>query len=177
VHTARELGFWGRGPVLASSRYPSNPRARRDLVVDLWSFGAQTRGATLVVPMGEEERELAVFVADALNPPDVGPESDDETPRVLAGATLYRGPEQGPELRRAARLADRVVVVVKAGAHSAAAIAAVLGRVGRTRGVGYILLGVGEDLAKLPDRAGDVGRFFQGGGPEAPVGPFEVSHA
>ena len=58
----------------------------------------------------------------------------------------------------------------------AADLACVLERVGRKGGVGYVLLNVGSDLAKLPDRAGDVGRFWRRSGPE--VGPsVEVSHA
>jgi hypothetical protein len=68
-------------------------------------------------------------------------------------------------------------VVVTAGAHSAAALASMYDRVGRTDGVGYVLLGVGHDLAMLPDRAGDVGRFWRRGAPEIAAPPYEVSHA
>jgi uncharacterized protein involved in exopolysaccharide biosynthesis len=174
VHTARELAFWGKGPVIASSRYPLDPGAKRDLTVDLWAYGVQTRGKTLVVPMSAAERDLSNMVAAALNPPEVSM-SDDPVVRSEAVVSVWDGADAGPELRRAARLADRVVVVVTAGKHSAPEMTSVHDRVGRTGGVGYILLGVGEELSKLPDRAGDVGGFIHGGAPEL-AAAYEVSH-
>jgi uncharacterized protein involved in exopolysaccharide biosynthesis len=177
VHTARELAWWGRGPVVASTTWPSEARAVRDLTVDLWAFAVQTHGTTLVVPMSAGERDMAEKVAAALNPPELL-EDGQHGDAALARATVWDGDDHGPELRRVARLADRVLVVVSAGAHSATEVDSVLERVGRKGGVGYVLLNVGSDLAKLPDRAGDVGRFWRRSGPEVGTPGYEVmSHA
>jgi uncharacterized protein involved in exopolysaccharide biosynthesis len=176
VHTARELAWWGKGPVVASTTWPANPRAARDLTVDLWAFAVQTHGTTLVVPMSVGERDMADKVAACLNPPEL--HEDEQMPDIQAArAMVWEGEEHGPELRRAARLADRVLVVVSAGAHSATDADCVLERLGRKGGVGYVLLNVGSDLAKLPDRAGDVGRFWRRSGPEVGTPAYEVSHA
>jgi len=176
VHTARELAWWGKGPVVASTTWPSNARAARDLTVDLWAFAVQTNGTTLVVPMSAGERDMAERVTACLNPPEL--HDDTQPPNTQAArAIIWEGEGQGPELRRAARLADRVLVVVSAGAHSATDIDCVLERVGRKGGVGYVLLNVGSDLANLPDRAGDVGRFWRKSGPEVGTPAYEVSHA
>lgn len=176
VHTARELAWWGRGPVVASSTWPAEPRGVRDLTVDLWAFAVQTHGTTLVVPMSAAERSMADRVAACLNPPEIVEEGQ-EPEAQAARAMVWEGEEHGPELRRVARLADRVLVVATAGAHSATDVAGVLDRLGRKGGVGYVLLGVGADLANLPDRAGDVGRFWKRSAPEVGTPAYEVSHA
>lgn len=176
VHTARELAWWGKGPVVASTTWPENPRAAKDLTVDLWAFAVQTHGTTLVVPMSAAERDMADRVATCLNPPELHIEGQ-EPDAQAARAIVWEGEDYGPELRRVARLADRVLVVVSAGAHSATDVAGVLERVGRKGGVGYVLLNVGSDLANLPDRAGDVSRFWNRGGPEVGTPGYEVSHA
>lgn len=176
VHTARELAWWGKGPVVASTMWPENPRNIRDLTVDLWAFAVQTHGTTLVVPMSAGERDMADKVAAFLNPPELLDEG--QVPDAQAArAFIWEGEDHGPELRRAARLADRVLVVVSAGAHSATEVDGILERVGRKGGVGYVLLNVGSDLAKLPDLAGDVGRFWRRGAPEVQRPGYEVSHA
>lgn len=71
----------------------------------------------------------------------------------------WEGPEQGPALRRAARLADRVCVLVPAGM-SALTLRQVPARLGRDEGIGYVLVDVAEEHASLEDRVGPVPAFW-----------------
>lgn len=73
---------------------------------------------------------------------------------------IWEGDLNGPALRRAARLADRVCVVVKAGDTSALELKKVKTRLGRDKGIGYILVNVDEPYASLPDRVGPVEIFW-----------------
>jgi hypothetical protein len=74
----------------------------------------------------------------------------------------WEGPYEGQALRRAARLADRVVVLVRSGAISALQLNGIQNRLGRQQGVGYIVVGLPEELLTLPDRVGDVAAFWRG---------------
>jgi uncharacterized protein involved in exopolysaccharide biosynthesis len=74
----------------------------------------------------------------------------------------WDGPNDGQALRRAARLADRLVVVVRSGAMSALQLNAIKKRLGRQHGVGYIVVALPYELRALPDRAGDVEAFWRG---------------
>lgn len=73
----------------------------------------------------------------------------------------WDGPYEGQALRRAARLADRVVVLVRSSSISGLQLNAIGNRIGRTRGVGYIVIGLPEELRALPDRVGDVEGFWK----------------
>jgi uncharacterized protein involved in exopolysaccharide biosynthesis len=73
----------------------------------------------------------------------------------------WDGPFEGQALRRAARLADRVVILVRSGAMSALRLNGIQHRIGRERGVGYIVVGLPDELRALPDRAGDVAGFWR----------------
>jgi len=73
----------------------------------------------------------------------------------------WDGPFEGQALRRAARLADRVIVLVQSGAVSALKLNGIQDRIGRRQGIGYILVGLPEELRTLPDRAGDVTAFWR----------------
>ncbi len=73
----------------------------------------------------------------------------------------WDGPFEGQALRRAARLADRVVVLISSGAMSAPRLNGIQDRLGRQQGIGYILVGLSEELRSLPDRAGEVTAFWR----------------
>ncbi|MFZ1862641.1 MAG: hypothetical protein WAU39_00345 [Polyangiales bacterium] len=73
----------------------------------------------------------------------------------------WEGPDDGQALRRAARLADRVIVLVRSGAVSAFHLHAIANRLGRAKGVGYVLIGLPEELRALPDRVGNVAAFWK----------------
>ncbi len=74
----------------------------------------------------------------------------------------WEGPFEGQALRRAARLATRVVVLVPSGEMSALELNRIEGRLGRKQGIGYIVVGLPEALRTLPDRVGDVAAFWRG---------------
>ena len=72
----------------------------------------------------------------------------------------WDGPLQGPQLRRAARLADRVCVVVSAGQSSSIEVAKTGSRLGRQNGIGYLLVNLDAPYADLLDRIGRVDEFW-----------------
>ena len=74
----------------------------------------------------------------------------------------WEGAFEGQALRRAARLATRVVVLVPSGEMSVPRLNGIQGRLGRQHGIGYIVVGVPEELLTLPDRVGDVAGFWRG---------------
>jgi uncharacterized protein involved in exopolysaccharide biosynthesis len=72
----------------------------------------------------------------------------------------WEGALEGQALRRAARLADRVIILVHSGALSALQLNRTQHRLGREGGVGYIVIGLPHTLDSLADRAGDVAEFW-----------------
>jgi hypothetical protein len=81
---------------------------------------------------------------------------------AVSGVVLaWNGPLSGPLLRRAARLAHRVMVVVSSGM-SVVDLARVHTRLGREKGVGYVLVNVSDAYVDLHDRVGSVGEFWEG---------------
>ena len=205
VRAASELGFWGGGPVVGSTKWPREPRGLAELIHELDDYAPDASGRTLVVGATDAEMGLASEIASRLSEdwkpgtlvdldsysehmrrqleaagqlgtgtPGMAPDSSTalahRTATSLATVDLdsgdglvaeaWEGPSSGPSLRRAARLADRVLIVVTSGTMSAAEIAQIRTRLGRETGIGYVLVGVGEDLAQLPDRAGVVEEFW-----------------
>jgi uncharacterized protein involved in exopolysaccharide biosynthesis len=79
---------------------------------------------------------------------------------VTGVALAWNGPLSGPVLRRAARLAHRVIVVVSSGL-SVIDLARVQTRLGRHAGVGYVLVNVGDAYVDLEDRVGPVETFWE----------------
>jgi hypothetical protein len=69
---------------------------------------------------------------------------------------------EGQSIRRAARLADRVIVLIRSGAVSMLELNGIQRRFGRDQGVGFIVIGLPEELLTLPDRMGDVAAFWRG---------------
>ena len=80
---------------------------------------------------------------------------------TTAVALAWNGPLSGPLLRRAARLAHRVVVVVSAGTNGIE-LTRIQRRLGRKKGVGYVLVNVGDAYVDLDDRVGAVEEFWDG---------------
>lgn len=79
-------------------------------------------------------------------------------------AQAWDGPAHGPALRRAARLADRVLVVVASGAMSATELTQLRTRLGREAGIGLLLVGLDPAFERLPDRVGEVDAFWLSAG-------------
>ena len=106
--------------------------------------------------LGNEEEELR-----RLRPSDPPARSATPGPGSVTGVALaWNGPLSGPVLRRAARLAHRVMVVVSSGV-SVIELARIQTRLGRTKGVGYVLVNVGDAYVDLQDRVGPVEEFWQ----------------
>lgn len=84
-----------------------------------------------------------------------------ETVSVMV-AQAWDGPTEGPSLRRASRLAERVLVVVAAGTLSAPELIQLHTRLGRSQGIGLLLVGLNPAFLKLPDRVGQVDVFWSG---------------
>ncbi len=80
---------------------------------------------------------------------------------VTGVALAWNGPLSGPLLRRASRLAHRVMVVVSSGM-SVIDLARVQTRLGREKGVGYVLVNVSDAYVDLDDRVGPVEEFWEG---------------
>ena len=104
--------------------------------------------------LGDDEDEITgLRRTDPPLPPAFG---------AVAGVALaWNGPLSGPLLRRAARLAHRVMVVVSSGM-SVVDLARVHTRLGREKGVGYVLVNVSDAYVDLHDRVGSVEEFWEG---------------
>ena len=228
VRTAKELAFWGRGPVIGSSTWPRDPQAIDELIADMDDFIPDASGQMLAIGANENFNELAATFAARLNsdwydttligaplfeeddPRLSLPPGDDDLPgagsmpspkdtvrnlpphMVEKAAALalapkggidkahhahahhlldtespmqmrveaWEGRDHGPALRRAARLADRVCVIVPAGQLSFLEVQQITTRLGRRNGVGFILADVAPPYASLIDRVGPVDRFW-----------------
>jgi hypothetical protein len=117
--------------------------------------------------LGNEEDQTAPVRRSAPPGPRagaVGAGSADVTGVALA----WNGPLSGPVLRRAARLAHRVIVVVSSGL-SAIELARVQTRLGREKGVGYVLVNLGDAYVDLQDRVGAVEAFWDRAGDAEPA--------
>lgn len=80
--------------------------------------------------------------------------------QVTGVAIAWNGPLSGPVLRRAARLAHRVLVVVSSGL-SVIDLTRAPRRLGRDKGIGYVLVNLGDEYVDLEDRVGPVEAFWQ----------------
>lgn len=80
---------------------------------------------------------------------------------AMGVALAWNGPLSGPVIRRAARLAHRVLVVVSSGM-SAVELTRLHTRLGRTKGVGYVLVNLDDTYVDLHDRVGLVEEFWEG---------------
>ena len=212
LQTPAEVAFWGKGPVLAATTWPTDPLGLDELVAGLDDFAPRAKGSLLIIGGTASESELASDLARRMNndwflidegavasgsaepsaadrgplqtPPPSGPYPINRTsnqsvalarrpspnvqPIRLAPAAerlkleAWDGPFEGQALRRAARLASRVVVLVPSGAISALRLNGIQDRIGRQDGIGYVVVGLAEELRSLPDRAGDVIAFWRG---------------
>jgi uncharacterized protein involved in exopolysaccharide biosynthesis len=159
---AREVAEWlrddwtdtrllvdGGGPVVAPSAHAQ---------------GMQETGHALAAPAVATSH--LVIVSDPT--PPHGPDGRALPPAVDAPGAMggrlqvrpWLGPAHGQGLRRAARLADRVLVAVPAGEATAAELLATRTRLGRSHGVAFVLLNLPTELARLADRVGPVDAFW-----------------
>jgi hypothetical protein len=214
VLSAAEVAYWGRGPVVGTTRWPRQEKDLDALVAELDDYMPETAGQTLVVAASDKEKkrvaELAcrlsegwgssivdggdledderqVYVQqvdEAPDPEDDGGDGKGEPkksypvyaivpsePKSISGydatfAEAFRvkgwmGEDKGPSLRRASRLSDRVLVVVTSGEMTAIELQKIATRLGRDKGVGFVVIGADDDIADLKDRVGDVESFWK----------------
>jgi len=110
--------------------------------------------------LGDDDDESAKIRRSAAP----GPMTAAPEPGGVTGVALaWNGPLSGPVLRRAARLAHRVMVVVSSGM-SVIDLARIQTRLGREKGVGYVLVNVGDAYVDLQDRVGPVEEFWESSG-------------
>jgi hypothetical protein len=162
---AEELAYWLGGGSLGGRRRPgeqvSNARVEPPMANAAAAGGGVAVGEVQVAP---QPRPASTALATVV-------ESEAMVPfQRGGGAALSLHPEgthawlgatEGPALRRAARMADRVIVLLTSGAEVFTAVAGLRTRLGRDSGVGVVLLGLTPDLLKLPDRVGDVDSFWR----------------
>jgi uncharacterized protein involved in exopolysaccharide biosynthesis len=186
VRTPKEAAFWSGVPVVGASTWPRDPDMLPALMHDLDDFAPHAAGVTLIVGLSLSEAHLARKVAE-WDPRRISQGFDDPTHLLMAGAggrslllpgsgeggssgdepppqrqiLTLNGPVPAQALRRAARLADRVLVVVSSGRHSVTQLMKIRGRLGRDKGIGVLLVGLDKDFAMVRDRVGDVGQFWQ----------------
>lgn len=119
-------------------------------------------------PVVEPPKEASVHVASEMGASSA-PTGERGFPLMRRGggadqltvAQAWDGPPHGPSLRRAARLADRVLVVLASGTLSVAEVAQLRSRLGRESGIGLLLVGLNPELVQLPDRVGEVEQFWR----------------
>ncbi len=120
--------------------------------------------AMLALPSGDEMGggPTAVMPAmpHAIMPMVAGGHHLDVQPPMQMTVEAWEGAGKGPALRRAARLADRVLVLVPAGKTSFFELKEIKTRLGRERGVGFVLVDVSPSYSGLLDRVGPVDQFW-----------------
>ncbi len=67
LETPAEVAFWGKGPVLASTPWPSDPDGLADLVAGLDDYVPHAKGSFLVVGSSSDESRLARVFVDRIN--------------------------------------------------------------------------------------------------------------
>jgi uncharacterized protein involved in exopolysaccharide biosynthesis len=187
VRTPQEAAFWSGVPVVGASTWPRDPDMLSSLMHDLDDYAPHCEGVTLIVGASLDEAHLARRVAEWDGHRMV--KSIDDPQRLLAagsGGSQYplarpsgrapadtestapsnmqiltlTGPVPAQALRRAARLADRVMVVVASGKHSVFQLMKIKGRLGREGGIGVLLVGLEKDYAMVTDRVGNIEAFW-----------------
>jgi uncharacterized protein involved in exopolysaccharide biosynthesis len=187
VRTPKEAAFWSSVPVVGASTWPRDPDMLSSLMHDLDDYAPHCEGVTLIVGASLDEAHLARRVAEWDGHRMV--QSIDDPQRLLAAGTAgsaypiarstgrpsaagettppsnmqiltLTGPVPAQALRRAARLADRVMVVVASGKHSIFQMMKIKGRLGRDTGIAVLLVGLEKDYAMVSDRVGDIERFW-----------------
>ncbi len=186
VRTPKEAAFWSNVPVVGASTWPRDPDMLSSLMHDLDDYAPHCEGVTLIVGASLDEAHLARRVAEwdghrmvksiddpqrllpggraGSNYPLARPgEGREPAPAAAPGnmqILTLTGPVPAQALRRAARLADRVLVVVGSGKHSIFQLMKIKGRLGRDSGIGVLLVGLDKEFAMVRDRVGEIERFW-----------------
>ena len=158
-HSAREIAYWARLPVIASTRWPVSP-SEHDRPADVLRSVLGEQRDVLLVPLapdlGNHADELAAMMREsAVSNQDA---RDDRVSPSETSIAVERTTEVAL-LRRRVRDSGRVLVLAQSGRHSLLELRALRGLIGRDAGVAIVLVGVGSHLAPLAERAGDIEQF------------------
>lgn len=150
--TPRELSYWSSFPVVASCDRLSDRGELNGVVTDLGALLHGAEGETLLVPATPYEREATEQLATRLETLLVsGRSKKQKGERKLSSCTT---PIPGARLRRRIRSAARVLVVAGAGRHRPWTLRQLPAQLGRSVGVGLVVIEVGTELALVVDRVG-----------------------
>lgn len=163
VYTAREAAYWSGCPVIASTTWPSRPDSFVAFVGDVADGALGASGTTLLLGLTDRECPLADHLARALRPGLQEAAALTHSNKAPLATYAWCGSHRDPSLRRAVRLADRVVVLVRSGGESMLSLARLRGRLGREDHVAVALVELPEELLDLPDRVGEVEAFWSRG--------------
>jgi uncharacterized protein involved in exopolysaccharide biosynthesis len=163
---AEELAYWLGGGAVSTKREQQHNITRMEVAMATPAPKTQSASDTVVA----HAPGMAGAVASAA--PSSAPVSASEAlvpvQRQGAAISLYPqgthawlGATEGPALRRAARMADRVIVLLSSGTEAFTEVIGLRTRLGRESGVGVVLLGLSPELLKLPDRVGDIEGFWR----------------
>ncbi len=152
-----ELAHWLQAPVVARSEWPGHPDRLEALIDELAESALDAPGTTLVLPLTDLERPLALSVASQLNG------RAQRHFRTMTGARVtiaqaWAGDCAGPGVKRAAEIADRVLWVVSADTYTGPEIARRREAILRKRGVAAVLLDA--EAYGVAARIGDASTFW-----------------
>lgn len=175
IRTPSELAYWTRSPVIAASTWPNEPGGLEELIEGLDDKLPYARGKYLLVGASPWDASLAEAIAHKIEssyllPTHSGEAESVEMTRAESAITKptrspmrvssWGGTTEGAPIRRAARLADRVIVIVSSGTINIFEAMRISRRVGRQSGVGFILVNLPIEDVALGDRVGELTEFF-----------------
>ena len=165
---ARLNADWSEQPLYeGEAPFHPDPFAEEDPTPLPLQRGLPADGDTIMSLPPHLQREAAMAMSEvdslAIPTPPIYTEPAPGRPRREVSFEAWEGADQGPALRRAARLADRVCVLVPANALHFLDARQIQTRLGRKGGIGFILVGVEEPYENLLDRVGPVDHFWASG--------------
>lgn len=158
IYSSRRDGEEPAGLLMAPARGDDAAASGRDDVIDATAEVIETTAERGERRDDPDDEHLVKPVASELETSpflDVSPAVN-----TLPKVGYWDGPEEGPAIRRAARLADRVLVVVPSDQTSVMSLLNIGSRLGRRRGIGYVVVNLDPALAHLPDRSGNPEDFW-----------------
>lgn len=157
AHAPTEVAYWSSLPVVASSTWPRQRVQLKELVADVLAAWSPSEGDTLVVPLAQVDAPDAERIHGRLGRAIARRFGTDAGRLLAASAPLSPAT---PGVRRELRSAARVLVVVRAGAHSALELAALRDVAPRGARIAVVVTGVADDVAHRADQVGDAREFW-----------------
>jgi hypothetical protein len=139
---------------VAATTWPGTAEGLEELVLELRAELDAAEGTTLLVPLAASQRERARELLSRLGAADV-PARDG-----AAALALWEETERPLALRRAARQSARVLVIAGSGEHPLWEVLTLRQLLAGEERIGFLMVGLGTDLATHPDRVGEVRRFW-----------------